>query len=42
MRGKLQVLGKFISQGDVFGAPRLSIFVDYYDSVDMVFYVEYS
>ena len=42
MRGKLQVLGKFISQGDVVGDPRLSMFVDSYDSVDMVFHVEYS
>ena len=28
MRCKLQVLGQVVSQGDVFGDPRLSIFVD--------------
>ena len=43
--GKLQALGKFVSQGDVFGDPRLSIFIDdgsSVDIVDMVVDVQYS
>ena len=42
MRCKLQVLGKFVFQGDVFGDPRLSILVDPCGSVvDEVVDVQY-
>ena len=36
MRSILHVRGKFAFSGDMFGDPRLSLFVDPYDSVAVV------